>query len=152
MGISLSHSRAFVRQQLLQGEEVNLAARSQYRGVNVPQAVQWPKARGKASGFSYPVNRTPDFDSLLTTAAREHKRRIIVARVISKHFPGCLVHRYGLVFAALGLADMDETSFKVNIFPSEFEQFAPPHAGKQGHPHKIGGLNIPILIYGRQEV
>ena len=58
--------------------------------------------------------------------------------LVSKQF----LQRYSLVFAALGLPNMDKAPVKIQICPFQLEQLPPPHAVEQGHPHKVRRLIV----------
>ena len=41
---------------------------------------------------------------------------------------------------------MDKAPVKIKILPFQLEQLPPPHAGKQGHPHKVSRLIVMFCI------
>jgi hypothetical protein len=85
------------------------------------QTVEGPEIWRQARSFSYSVNRAPYFGSLLPTTARENIGGIGVSTMILQQFSGRLIQGHGLVFAALGLPDMDKTLVKINIIPFQLE-------------------------------
>lgn len=72
-------------------------------------------------------------------------------RVRLQEIPGALVQRSLLVLAAFVVPDMDEAPVKIHILPFQPEEFPPPHASVEDHPHEIGGLDIGACLYRLQQ-
>jgi len=64
---------------------------------------------------------------------------------------GGVIHRDLLGHSALGGVEQDEPAIEIDVFPLQKEEFASPHAGKQGEFHHPAHIDAQIVVDGLDE-